>query len=112
MVVDAVPAACEVRALCEIPDVAEERKLGSVRAVPPSWLHRGRTQAGTLLERAVAELDPPGDAYWWIACEAGAMRRIRTHLLKERKVTPSHVHTRGYWRLGATNYPDHDYGDD
>jgi NADPH-dependent ferric siderophore reductase len=111
MVVEAVPAACAVHALYEIPDSAEERSLGSVRPVSPTWLPRGNAQASTLLERAVAELDVPGDAYWWIACEAGAMRRIRTHLLKERKVAPSHVHTRGYWRLGETNYPDHDYGD-
>jgi NADPH-dependent ferric siderophore reductase len=32
--------------------------------------------------------------------------------LKERKVDPAKVHTRGYWRLGETNYPDHDYGND
>ena len=54
---------------------------------------------------------PPGTA-WWIACEAGAMRRIRKHLLGERRIDPALVHTRGYWKLGETNYPDHDYGAD
>lgn len=111
MVVEAVPAGCAVHALYEIPDAAEERSLSATHKVAPRWLHRGSAQASTLLERAVAELDAPEEAYWWIACEAGAMRRIRTHLLKERKVAPSHIHTRGYWRLGETNYPDHDYGD-
>jgi NADPH-dependent ferric siderophore reductase len=111
MVIEAVPAACAVQVLCEIPDAAEERGLSPVRAVSPRWMHRGSDQGGTLLERAVANLDPPEDTYWWVACEAGAMRRIRTQLLKDRKVAPSHVHTRGYWRLGETNYPDHDYGD-
>lgn len=111
MVLEALPPTCKVTALCEIPDAAEERPLSPVRASSPIWLHRNGAQAGTLLERAVAECRPGEQAYWWIACEASAMRRIRAHLLKERVVQTSHVHTRGYWRLGETNYPDHDYGD-
>lgn len=111
MLVEAVPSGVTVTALCEVPDSGEERALSPARAVSPAWLHRNGSPGGTLLERAVAELDAPEDAYWWIACEAGAMRRIRMHLLKDRKVAPAHVHTRGYWRLGETNYPDHDYGD-
>jgi NADPH-dependent ferric siderophore reductase len=111
MVVDAVPAGCAVTALCEVPDAAEERPLSPNRATSPVWLHRGSSLAGSLLEQAVAALKAPDDAYWWIACEAAAMRRIRMLLLKERKIAPAHVHTRGYWRFGETNYPDHDYGD-
>ncbi|MEQ1616017.1 MAG: SIP domain-containing protein, partial [Hyphomicrobiaceae bacterium] len=65
------------------------------------------------LERAVRELAARSPTTrWWIACEAGAMRRIRHHLLTERRVDPALIHTRGYWKLGATAYPDHDYGKD
>jgi NADPH-dependent ferric siderophore reductase len=111
MVVEAAPPDCKLTVLCEVPDAGEERPLSPSRALSPTWLHRNGVPGGTLVERAVAELKAPDDAYWWIACEANAMRRIRMHLLKERKVAPGHVHTRGYWRLGETNYPDHDYGD-
>jgi NADPH-dependent ferric siderophore reductase len=112
MIVEALPLACQITALCEIAGAAEERPLSPVRSVAPTWLHRGAAPANALLEKAVAGLNAPVDCYWWIACEAGAMRRIKAHLLKERHVAPQRLHTRGYWLLGNTNYPDHDYGND
>ena len=112
MVIEALPKGCAVTALCEVPDAGEERPLSPSVRVAPKWLHRNGAAGGTLLEQEVARLDAPADAHWWIACEAGAMRRIRMHLLKQRKVAPQRIHTRGYWRLGETNYPDHDYGND
>jgi NADPH-dependent ferric siderophore reductase len=48
----------------------------------------------------------------WVACEAAAMRRIRQHFLRDRGLPARSLVTRGYWRLGAANHPDHDYGDD
>ena len=50
------------------------------------------------------------DADWFVACEAGAMRGIREHLRNDRAVAPERMETRGYWRRGEANYPDHDYG--
>jgi NADPH-dependent ferric siderophore reductase len=111
MIVEAAPRGCSITALCEVADAGEERPLSPSVPVTPKWLHRGPT-ACAVLEREAIALDAPSDANWWIACEANAMRRIRMHLLKERKVDPARVHTRGYWRLGQTNYPDHDYGND
>ena len=111
-VVEAAPKSCEIVALCEVLDAKEERPLSPDRKVDPVWLHRDNATACSILEREAIALPAPADAHWWIACEANAMRRIRTHLLKERKIDPSHIHTRGYWRLGETNYPDHDYGND
>jgi NADPH-dependent ferric siderophore reductase len=112
MILEATPQGAAVTALCEVPDGAEERPLSPTVTCSPKWLHRGAAAGGTLLEAEVKKLDAPADAHWWIACEAGAMRRIRMHLVKDRKVDPTHIHTRGYWRLGETNYPDHDYGND
>ena len=40
------------------------------------------------------------------------MRRIRRHLLTERGIDRAALTTRGYWKLGATDYPDRDYGED
>jgi NADPH-dependent ferric siderophore reductase len=115
MIVEALPAACKVTALCEIENAGEERALSPRVAVSPAWLHRAPTRArpGSLLEAAVAALPPqPQGARYWIACEAGAMRRIRDYLLKERGVDRAMMDTRGYWKFGDTNYPDHDYGKD
>ena len=44
----------------------------------------------------------------YVACESGAMRRIRTHLLTEKNMNREHVVTRGYWKLGEVDHPDGD----
>jgi NADPH-dependent ferric siderophore reductase len=48
----------------------------------------------------------------WVACEAAAMRGIRRHFTSERGLPVSSLVTRGYWRIGEANHPDHDYGED
>jgi NADPH-dependent ferric siderophore reductase len=113
MILEALPTGAKTTVLCEVFDAKEERALSPTVPVTPKWLHYANAQPGTLLEREAIKLagEKPG-AHWWIACEAGAMRRIRKALLGEHKVPPSRVHTRGYWKLGETNYPDHDYGND
>jgi NADPH-dependent ferric siderophore reductase len=64
-----------------------------------------------LLEAARhAEIYPA--THVWVACEASAVRRIRSHLLTDRFLSRDQVTTRGYWRLGEANHPDHDYGED
>jgi len=114
-ILEALPKGCRAIVLCEVAAAAEERPLSPSVEAAPRWLHRdgARSVPGTLLEAAVRELETPdATACWWIACEAAAMRRIRLHLLRERGIDPSRVHTRGYWKLGETAYPDHDYGND
>jgi len=114
-ILEALPKGAKTTVLCEVSDAKEERPLSPTIAISPIWLRYATegVQPGVLLERKVLELSAQKpDAHWWIACEAGAMRRIRKHLLGERRVDPARVHTRGYWKLGETNYPDHDYGSD
>ena len=55
---------------------------------------------------------PEGTGRIYVACEADAMRRIRQHLLLERALPREWLTTRGYWKQGATDYPDRDYGED
>jgi NADPH-dependent ferric siderophore reductase len=55
---------------------------------------------------------PAGSGRVYVGCEAAAMRRIRTHLLQDRGLDPATIVTRGYWKLGAVDYTDHDYGTD
>ena len=39
------------------------------------------------------------------------MRRIRRYLMDDVGLPPEQMITRGYWKLGATDHPDGDYGD-
>jgi NADPH-dependent ferric siderophore reductase len=111
-ILEALPPHCEAVVLCEVADKAEERTFSTHNA-QVRWLHLdGRHEPGSLLEREVKAMQADPDTHWWIACESGAMRRIRSYLLKDLRLEPARVHTRGYWRLGEVNHPDHDYGTD
>jgi len=47
-----------------------------------------------------------------LVIDLAAMRGIRRHFTRERGLPSSSLVTRGYWRLGEVDHPDHDYGDD
>lgn len=99
----------------EVVDGREEQPIASAANASITWLHRGEdpAKAGSLLEAKLRELPSlPGSGRWYVACESGAMRRIRRYLLSERSLERDHVVTRGYWKLGATDHPDGDYGQD
>jgi len=102
--------------LIEISDMAEARPLHSAARTDIQWLPRGhdRHKAGDALLAALRGLPalPDGPGRIYVGCEAAAMRAIRKLLVEERGVNRSTLVTRGYWLLGAANYPDHDYGDD
>lgn len=114
-ILEVLPSRAQAQVFVEVIDRAEEQPLASKAQVEVTWLHRGTDpgRAGELLEKALKELDlPAGDGRIYIACEAGAMRRIRKYLLLEKRFERTKMTTRGYWRLGATDYPDRDYGED
>ena len=110
-----LPATARVRLLVEVPDAAEERALDSPAQLSAEWVVRGadKQRAGLALEQALRQAGPPhADCRIYLACEAAAMRRIRQLLTVELGVPRDHIVGRGYWKLGAVNHPDHDYGDD
>jgi NADPH-dependent ferric siderophore reductase len=101
--------------LFEIGSDEDERPIPGTGSAPVTWLLRGSdaTKAGEPIEQAIRGLAfPEGKGYVWLACEAAAMRRIRKHLVEERGLPPEQLVTRGYWKLGASNHPDGDYGQD
>lgn len=66
---------------------------------------------GAELERAVlGHPRTPGRGQVWVATEAGVVRGIRRGLLAY--LDRDQLTTRGYWRAGESNHPDHHYGDD
>lgn len=115
-ILDALPASVKALALIEVVDAAEEHALETRSAnTEIRWLHRGADprHSGRELESAVRRMElPQGHGRIYVACEADAMRRIRRHLVSERAFPRDHLVTRGYWRLGETDHPDRDYGED
>jgi NADPH-dependent ferric siderophore reductase len=112
-ILEVVPATVRTQVLLEVNDAADEFAIAAPRAnLTLQWLHRLGT-AGAELMAAVAGFEAPeGTGNVYVACEADAMRRIRRHLLVERALPREWVTTRGYWKHGATDYPDRDYGED
>lgn len=117
-VLAALPADAQAEIYIEVHNRDEEQPLESPARVRLTWLHQdGRgsraVAPGAQLERAIREAAlPDGDGQIWIACEAQAMRRMRSYLLHERGLAPASLYTRGYWQRGEANHPDHDYGED
>jgi NADPH-dependent ferric siderophore reductase len=115
-ILESLPPSVRALVLLEVVDEAEEHapdpRGGSTEI---QWVRRGPDpgQAGRGLESAVRALElPAGSGRIYVACEADAMRRIRRHLLVERCFPRERLVTRGYWRLGETDHPDRDYGED
>jgi len=121
-ILDVVPDTVRTQVLVEVDAAADEFDIAPARPnVSLRWLHRAQPlldhgnagPAGIELAAAVAAFQQPaGTGAVYVACEADAMRRIRRHLLVERALAREWVTTRGYWKQGATDYPDRDYGED
>lgn len=116
-VLEALPAGCNPVVICEVEDASELRSLSSTIDIDPTWLFRKEQGAspGMALENYLPELltsvKDSDDVFWWIACEANAMRRMRAQLLNQQSVSKKRLVTRGYWQSGTSNHPDHDYGE-
>jgi len=112
MVLEALPASTRAIVIAEVDDAAEQRPLLSPAEVQTRWVRAGEVP-GEALEAAVRSIElPEGPGQVFLACESGTMRRIRQHLVQSRGLSPVSMHTRGYWKAGVVNYPDHDYGQD
>jgi NADPH-dependent ferric siderophore reductase len=114
-ILEHLPPSARATVFLEVVDGAEEHRIHAGSNAAITWLHRGEdaAKAGTLLERTLRDFQfPAGSGRVYVACEAGAMRRIRKHLLTERGLSRDHIVSRGYWKLGETDHPDGDYGQD
>jgi len=108
----ALPADAAAEVILEVEGASDEIDLDSAASVSVTWLRRPPGSFGPALHDAVGGTDVTGASGVWVACEAEAVRRVRQTLLTERHVDPGRLVTRGYWRLGEQNHPDHDYGED
>jgi NADPH-dependent ferric siderophore reductase len=110
---EALPATATAEVHIEVADADDEITFDSPAKTTVSWHHRRSPGAfGAELDEAARAADIPAGARIWVACEAAAMRGIRRYLRNDRGLPADSLVTRGYWRLGEANHPDHDYGDD
>jgi NADPH-dependent ferric siderophore reductase len=94
--------------LAELDDQGDRPALDA--GGPVTWLAAAGS-SGDELERAMLkEPLPSGHGQVWVAAEATVIRRIRSGLLAG--LGREQLTTRGYWRGGEANHPDHDYGED
>ncbi|GAA5188595.1 siderophore-interacting protein [Rugosimonospora acidiphila] len=99
--------------LVEVADAEEQLPLDSKADLRITWVYRGDAVAGSSLELAVSAAElPDGQGQVFVAAEALAMRRIRRHLVNDRGIAPERLYTRGYWKYGEADHPDHDTGED
>ncbi len=107
---DAIPAHAAVTVMLEVAALTEARALPGNADV--RWYVRDADprRAGLALQAALAQHTfAGGDGRIYVGCEADAMRRIRTALVASSGLAGNRIVTRGYWRLGERNHPDHDY---
>lgn len=109
----ALPASAAAEVHIEVTDADDEVELDSQAKTEITWHHRRSPGAfGAELDGAARNAAIADGTKVWVACEAAAMRGIRRYLIAERGRPASSLVTRGYWRIGEANHPDHDYGDD
>jgi NADPH-dependent ferric siderophore reductase len=111
---EAISPSLSVHVLIEREAAHEKIPLPAHPRVVPHWLSLPvGDPPGTALTAAVAAWTPPaGAGQAWTACEATAVRSMRRLLLGPMAMPAERISTRGYWRLGAANHPDHDNGDE
>ena len=110
---DALPPSAAADVHLEVADADDEIELPSPAKTAITWHHRRSPDAwGVELDEAARTAEIADGTKIWVACEAAAMRGIRRYFLAERRLPASSLVSRGYWRLGEVNHPDHDYGDD
>ena len=85
--------------------------LGLPPGTAPTFVRRNGTPMAALAEALADGVLPEGEGLVWVAGEARGIRGIRAHLLSTRGLPPTSVVTRGYWRQGEADHPDHDFGE-
>ncbi|WP_369356216.1 siderophore-interacting protein [Streptomyces sp. cg2] len=89
----------------EIGHEDDRRALPSFADVEVTWLvreHAGPGRGEPVLDALRAADLPEGTPYAWIAGEAGTVKAVRRHLVRERGFDRRAVKFTGYWRRGAT----------
>ncbi|MGV9298439.1 siderophore-interacting protein [Amycolatopsis sp. NPDC003676] len=102
-ILERLPQSARASVYVEIPDRAERQTFETNGAVEVHWVVRGARTHGEALVDAVraAEL-PNGTPYAWVSGEAGVVKLVRRHLVRERGFDKTAICFTGYWRQGLS----------
>jgi NADPH-dependent ferric siderophore reductase len=101
-----------VRPTVVIESAGDDHDLGLPEGTNPHFVTADPDAPGRALLEALTHTVPPGDGQVWVAGEARGVRAIRAWLQGERGLPGTATVTRGYWKAGAVDHPDHDFGQD
>lgn len=98
-----------VQVLVEVAGPGARHPLPDHPRAAVAWLELGPGDPpGALLGAAVAAADIGATTAVWVAGEAAAVQRIRSHLFEERGLPRSRATVRGYWKHGRAAGGDAD----
>jgi NADPH-dependent ferric siderophore reductase len=100
-----------VRPTVVIESAGDDSNLGLPDEADPHFVIADPEVPGRALLEALTRTVPSGDGQVWVAGEARGVRAVRSWLQGERGLSPTATVTRGYWKAGAVDHPDHDYGE-
>jgi NADPH-dependent ferric siderophore reductase len=87
----------------ELADRAARQTFETRGAVEIHWILRGSRPLGeALLEALRGAVFPGGTPYAWVSGEAGVVKSVRRHLVREREVGKRLICFTGYWRQGMS----------
>jgi NADPH-dependent ferric siderophore reductase len=99
---EAMPDELSTIVLIEVTDPEARLELPAGPETTITWLDLPDGSApGAAMVDAVEQLEAMPEAVW-VAGEAAAMQRIRTHLFEQRGLIRSQATVRGYWKLGRS----------
>ncbi|GGZ91493.1 siderophore-interacting protein [Streptomyces subrutilus] len=105
-ILERLPADARVRAWFEVPHAQDRLALATPADADITWIVRegaGRDRAERVLDVLRAAEPPRSEGpYVWLAGEAGTVRAVRRHFVRDRAVDRRRVRFTGYWRLGAS----------
>ncbi|MET7903040.1 siderophore-interacting protein [Streptomyces sp. NPDC005336] len=101
-----LPAGTRAKVWIEVQHAEDLQDLRTEANAEITWLVRdgaapGAPRSALVLDELRAAGLPHGTPYAWIAGEAGTVRAVRRHLVRERGFDRKAVTFTGYWRLGA-----------
>lgn len=103
------PAALPATALIEVQDDHDVQPLETEADLAAQWLTRGDAGPGTtdVLVDALDSITPPGaDTFCWVAAETAVAAAVRNRLVEDLGVPADLVHSRGYWKRGASGHEE------
>ncbi|MFD8866361.1 siderophore-interacting protein [Streptomyces sp. NPDC059590] len=107
-ILDWLPAGTRAKVWIEVQHAEDLQELSTEADAEIVWLIRdgadpAEPRPALVLDGVRAAALPEGTPYAWIAGEAGTVRALRRHLVRERGFDRKAVTFTGYWRLGATD---------